>query len=216
MAIRIPPSETAEGRCVLKTMSAIVLAGGASRRFGSDKTRAAWGAKTLLERAVEPLAGSFGEVLVVTRKPEGLGALRRKGVRVVADLFSEPHPMGGLLSGLDACVWEYAFVCGADMPFVSPALARALGEAASGYGAAVPRWEGALQPLCAVYSRRVRGVLRRMVGEGQLALGGLLDIVPTRYLSEDEVAAADPAGRSFVDIDTRADYARWGEARRGA
>lgn len=206
----MPYSETKSRRGVLETMSAIVLAGGASKRFGSDKTRADWGGRPLLEHVAGPMTDVFGEVLVVTRRPDGLAALRRRGVRVVPDRFAQPHPMGGLLSGLDDCVWEYAFVCGADMPYVSPALARALGEAASGYGAAVPRWKGRLEPLCAVYARRVRGVLRGMVAEQRWGLADLLDIVPTRYLSEEEVAAADPAGRSFIDIDTPADRRRHG------
>lgn len=204
----MPPSETGTPRQVLKTMSAIVLAGGASKRFGTDKTRADWGGRQLIEHVVLPMAGAFGEVVVVTRRPEGLEALKRKGVRVVADLFPEPHPMGGLLTGLEVCAWEYAFVCGADMPFVSPALARALAEAAAGYGAAVPRWKGRLEPLCAVYSRRACGVLRGMVSEERLGLVDLLDIVNTRFLSEEEVAAADPGGRSFIDIDTPSDRRR--------
>lgn len=210
----MPPSETETRREVLKTMSAIVLAGGASKRFGSDKTRSDWGGRPLLSHVVAPMADVFGEVVVVTRKPEGLGALRRRGVRVVEDAFADPHPMGGLLTGLEACTWEYAFVCGADMPFVSPALARALGEAAAGYGAAVPSWKGRLEPLCAVYARRVRGVLRGLVAEEKYGLCDLLEIVPTRYLLEEEVAAVDPAGRSFIDIDTPSDRRRHAPARR--
>lgn len=214
----MPPSETKERRSVLKTMSAIVLAGGASKRFGSDKTRSDWGGRSLLEHVVAPMAEVFGEVVVVTRRPKGLSALKRRGVRVVIDTFPEPHPMGGVLTGLEACVWEYAFVCGADMPFVSPALAEALGEAAGGYKAAVPRWKGRLEPLCAVYTRRTVGVLRGLIREKRLRLTDLLEIVPTRYLLEEEVAAADPAGRSFIDIDTVADRRRHGprEDRRGA
>ncbi|TBR17769.1 molybdenum cofactor guanylyltransferase [bacterium] len=204
----MPPSETNGRPSVLKTMSAIVLAGGASKRFGADKTRSDWGGRPLLEHVVSPLTEVFGEVVVVTRRPEGLAGLRGMKVRVVEDRFPEPHPMGGLLTGLEACVWEYAFVCGADMPFVSPGLAKALGEAAAGYGAAVPFWKGRLEPLCAVYARRVCGVLRRLVAEERLALADLMEIVPTRYLLEEEVAAADPKGRSFIDIDTPADRRR--------
>ena len=206
----MPLSTTQNPNAVLKTMSAIVLAGGESKRFGSDKTRTDWGGRSLLSRVVTPLSGLFGEVVVVTRRPAGLAALRRRGVRVVTDRFPEPHPMGGILTGLEAAVWEYAFVCGGDMPFVSPALATALGEAAGGYGAAVPRWKGRLEPLCAVYTRRTCGVLRRLVADKRLRLTDLLEIVPTRYLLEEEVAAVDPGGRSFIDIDTVADRRRHG------
>ena len=34
------------------------------------------------------------------------------------------------------------------------------------------------------------------------------DIVPTRFLLEEEVRAADPNGLSFLDIDTPDDYER--------
>lgn len=216
--IRMLPSETNGRGDVLRTMSAIVLAGGESKRFGSDKTRSDWGGRPLLSHIVAPLSGLFGEVVVVTRRPDGLAPLRRRGVRVVEDRFAEPHPMGGILTGLEAATWEYAFVCGGDMPFVAQPLAQALGEAAAGYGAAVPTWKGRLEPLCAVYARRVRGVLRSLIAERKLRLTDLLEIVPTRYLLEEEVAAVDPKGRSFIDIDTPADRRRHGplEGNRGA
>lgn len=186
-------------------LSAVVLAGGASSRFGKDKARARWGRVPLVEHAALRLAESVPDVVVVTRRPGGLEELGRRGIRVAADRYRVRHPMGGLVTGLELCRNPSAFVCAVDMPLIEPALVRLLAEAASGYEAAVPCWEGKLQPLCAVYSKRALGVLRRMADEGR-ALHDIFSIVPTRFVLDAEVGSVDPAGRSFRDIDTPADY----------
>lgn len=201
-------SELALRRPFLRSLSAIVLAGGASKRYGSDKTCSRWGGRSLVAHVALGLHELVDDVVVVTRKPESMKGLSRKGLRLVKDRFAQTHPMGGLATGLGAVRHRAAFACAADMPLIEPGLIGLLAEAASGYDAAVPVWGGRLEPLCAVYSKRSLGVLEKMVSEERLALQDLFEIMPTRFVQEDEVRAVDPAGRSFSDIDTKADRAR--------
>ncbi|MBI5594603.1 MAG: molybdenum cofactor guanylyltransferase [Elusimicrobia bacterium] len=208
-------SEFAFRRPFLRSLSAIVLAGGASVRYGSDKTRSRWGGRSLVAHVALGLRELVDDVVVVTRRPEALKGLSRRGLRLVKDRFTDHHPMGGVATGLSTTRHRAAFVCAADMPLIEPGLIGLLGEAASGYDAAVPVWRGRLEPLCAVYSKRSLGVLEKMVSEGRLALVDLFDIMPTRFVQEDEVRAVDPAGRSFCDIDTKADRAKVEKLGRG-
>ena len=208
-------SELSFRRPFLRSLSAIVLAGGESVRYGSDKTRSRWGGRSLVAHVALGLRELVDDVVVVTRKPASLKGLSRAGLRVVKDAFPDPHPMGGLATGLHAVRHRAAFACAADMPLIEPGLIALLAETASGYDAAVPLWKGRLEPLCAVYSRRSLGVLEKMVAEGRLALQDLFDIMPTRFVQEDEVRAVDPAGRSFSDIDTKADRARLERLKKG-
>ncbi|MGH7024682.1 MAG: molybdenum cofactor guanylyltransferase [Caulobacteraceae bacterium] len=72
----------------------VVLAGGASRRFGSDKARAMLGGRSLLEHAVRALRPHCDEVAIVGRRSRALLALDdRPGPGL--------GPLGGLAGALD-------------------------------------------------------------------------------------------------------------------
>lgn len=62
----------------------ILMAAGASRRFGSDKLAAELGGRSLLRRACEAVpAGRFCRVCLVTARPEGLALAREFGFEPV-------------------------------------------------------------------------------------------------------------------------------------
>jgi len=198
---------------VIRGITGIVLAGGRSRRFGTDKALAAWGDGTMVERILSIHASVFPAVVVVTRRPSRFAFLRRPGVRVVADRLCEPHALGGLLTGLGAIRTPFAFVSACDMPFLRPAVLRALARRRHGFDAVVPRFGGVLQPLCAVYARRCRGAIRRMIRSGRLRMTDLAGEVCTRVVRASEVRRTDPRGISFTDLDTRAAWRRAGGRR---
>ncbi|MEK7477217.1 MAG: molybdenum cofactor guanylyltransferase [Candidatus Coatesbacteria bacterium] len=191
-------------------LTGIVLAGGRSRRFGTDKALASWGRGTMIERVLAIQASVFPSIVVVTRHPSRYAFLRAPNVRVVADRFTEQHALGGLLTGLGAIGTPYAFASACDMPFLRPALLGALAARRRGYDAVIPEFGGRLQPLCAVYARRCRGTIRRMIRGGRLRMTGLADEVRTRIVRAGEIRRVDPRGASFTDLDTRAAWARAG------
>jgi molybdopterin-guanine dinucleotide biosynthesis protein A len=72
-----------------------VLAGGGSRRFGSDKASAVLGDRTLLDRVVAVLLPQVNELVICGRQVEGIAC--------VAD---RPAPDLGPLGGLNAALHE--------------------------------------------------------------------------------------------------------------
>lgn len=191
-------------------VTGVVLAGGRSSRFGSNKALAQWGGgETLVARACSILTGLFDRVVVVTRSPQELRFLEHDGVRVSGDLFADVHRVGGICSALQHARTERVFVCGCDMPLLQPKLVRAMWQEALGcYDAVVPVWREQLQPLCSFYSRDCIGVLRTMAQESRLECRELFTIVRTRFFREVEIGEADPEGLSFLDLDTPEDFAR--------
>src|SRR5258708_37224046 len=91
-------------------MAAIVLAGGKSRRMGTDKALLPWEGKTLLEHAVSIVSQIEGRVIVVADIADKYSI---PGVeRVVGDEFPDTRPLGAILTGLN-CVeggYHYALV----------------------------------------------------------------------------------------------------------
>lgn len=191
-----------------RELTGIVLAGGRSSRFGSDKALALLEGRALVERVVSRLLMEVPRVLVVAKDLRPLDFLRGARTGLVEDRRRAWHPLGGLLAGLRRAKTAFSFVCACDMPFIEPALVRALGKAAPGFDAAVPLWAGVPQPLCAVYSKACVGPIERALTLEGLGIRDLLSRLRARLIPETEVRTADPEGISFFDVDTREDLGR--------
>jgi len=189
---------------MIETVTGAVLAGGRSSRFGSNKAVAAWGEGTLTGTAVSCLSGIFPSVLVVGKDASVVEGLK-SSVRFVSDESKISHPLVGILAALREAETDRVFVTACDMPLLSPFLIRTLCEAASGYPAVTAVWNDKPQPLCAIYSQECAGVIQLLLKENR-PVRHLFDIVRTRFLTSEEIGAADPSGCSFMDIDTPADY----------
>jgi len=134
---------------------ALVLAGGESRRFGSDKALAPFRGEPLIAHVLRGLReAGFAQIAVAAKRPEKYAAAAA-GAELLTDARSVQTPLAGLATGLRASRHGLVFACAADMPFAAePALIDALTAAAAGHDAAVPHAGGSLQPLCAVWRRQ--------------------------------------------------------------
>lgn len=191
---------------MIEGATGVVLAGGESRRFGSNKALAPWKGKTMVETVSDILAGLFERTLIVAKEPERFESLRKPGLRVVADILAEPHSLGGIWSALSQAETRHIFVCACDMPFLQPALVEALWKASPGCDAVIPMWKGIPQPLCAVYSKECLSAMAGLIEARRFKIQDLFGLVRTRSFQEEEVKAFDPHGRSFSDLDTRQEY----------
>jgi molybdopterin-guanine dinucleotide biosynthesis protein A len=128
--------------------SAVVLAGGRSRRFGADKTLAPFaGGEPLVARVVRTLRElGFAQVLIAAKDVSRYQSF----AETVLDAADAQTPLSGLVAGLRAARHDLVFACAADMPFVAD---RALVEALAGavQDVAMPRHAGVLQPLAAMW-----------------------------------------------------------------
>jgi molybdopterin-guanine dinucleotide biosynthesis protein A len=181
---------------------AIVLAGGRSTRFGSDKSLALLRKEPLLAHVLRACATRFPEVLLVAKEPARYGSFSGNA-RLVRDRASASTPLAGIEAGLAATEAEVAFCGAGDMPLaVDAALLDALFTALEGHDAAVPVNDGHLQPLCALYRREIcLAAATAALAEGPVGPRRLLDAVRTAQIPW-------PDERPFLDADTREDLAR--------
>ena len=194
-------------------VTGIVLAGGRSRRFGSDKLAADVDGRTLLHRAVEGVAG------VATRcssssRPATIGRCRPSPVPVrrVADGEAYGGPLVGLRSGLEAAREPIVVVVGGDMP-IAP-----LGACSSpcSSGRCSPRTMPSARPSssragpssrCRPCSGRAWPAIMsgRLVDDGERRLRSLFERLPTRVLEEGDWRPLDPDGDTIRDVDRPGD-----------
>jgi len=160
-----------------------VLAGGAGRRLGRPKADVRLAGLTLVERAVEALAGRCSRIVVVSRPGVPLPAL---DAPVVHDRPGPDAPLAALATGLAALDAPDVLVLACDLPLAAPLLDRLLAAPPGVAAAAAER--GRPQPLCARYPReRTLAACERLLASGALPVRGLLDAVgAVRIEAEDD------------------------------
>ncbi len=181
--------------------TALILAGGDSRRMGQDKAALVLDGKTLLERVTATMQAIFPKVIVSVRQ-------LRSGVEVpqVCDEQDAGGPLAGLIAGLARTDTRWVFAVACDMPFVTQAVVAQLATLRGVHQAVVPLVGGYPQPLAAFYATSALEAMRASLAAGDKSLRGGLKKLDVRYVGEDELRACDPQLRSFFDLDTPQDF----------
>ena len=192
---------------MIEDCTAIILAGGDSQRMGSDKANLLLGGQTLLQRVIATMQQIFPRVIISVRQPRPDIALPQVcDERAGAGATPGAGPLAGLVAGLGRVTTPWAFVVACDMPFVAPALVEQLGKFRSDHQAIVPVVHGHPQPLAAFYASSCLAAMRaQLAGGGKRSLRAALEQLQVRYVDEAELLQADPALRSFFDLDTPQD-----------
>ena len=187
-------------------MDAAILAGGRARRLGGqDKRALRVGPTTILERQLTALNGLVDRVFIVGGDPTAAGPDRPD---VVPDRVPDAGALGGIYTALCESSGSHVLVVACDLPFVTaPLLARVIGLAGPEIDAVVPRSADGLQPLCAVYARRLADTARRRIESGQLKVQDLLESVRVRELGPADIAEFGDDGRLFFNVNTPGDLA---------
>jgi len=181
-------------------VTAFVLAGGKSTRMGADKAFVEHESRTLLARALEGARSVAREVRIVGDR-EKFAAF----APVVEDQFHDCGPLAGIHAALRASQTNLNMMMAVDMPFVSSELLRYLiGQArgASDMVVVVPESEQRRQPLCAVYRREFADAAENALRSGNYRIDRLFNLVQTRSITENELAAAGFSPGMFRNLNT--------------
>ena len=188
-------------------LSAVILSGGKSSRMGRPKALLPFDDKPLIAHLVQRLSQRFADIVVVAAPDQTLPSLP---VTLVHDAVAYQGPVGGICYGLQAVRGTAAFVTSCDVPFLQlpfiDYLVSQLDHNDRNYDVVVPVWQDRLQPLHAVYRRRVIPHLQEQLAAQRLRPVYLYDSVPTRKVSPTEIKRFDPEGLSFLNMNTQADY----------
>ena len=187
-------------------VAAVVLGGGRSTRFGSDKLAVDVGGAPLLRHAVDAALGVARQVVVVGAPAVALP----DGVVVVPDSQAYAGPYAAVLDGIDALDLdvEVVLVLAGDLIDPAPILPALLAALRADDPHRPPEAavavddEGRRQPLLAAY--RVEPLVAGMAGVDAYhrAAYALLDGL---HVAEVQVADVPGAGSATRDVDTPAD-----------
>ena len=187
-------------------ITAVVLAGGMSRRLGRNKAVELFDGETLIRRAIGRMRQVARNIMVVANDESRVAELDLPNdVAAVLDEYPGKGPLAGIYTGLNASSTEWAVFCACDMPFLSPRIYRALLSNRDRYDAVVPIVDGRPEPVHAAYSHACLGPIGDKLVANDLKIAGFFRDVSVRYFSEDELRAIDPNLLSFFNINTQQD-----------
>ena len=184
----------------ISEVTAIIMCGGKSLRFGRSKALEILGGKSLIEIVIERLQLLTDRLLLVTSQ-EKLALPASVKVETTADIYPGKGPLGGIYTGLVASHTFLNVVVACDMPFLNIELLRYMVKQSAGYDAVVPKLEkGMIEPLHAVYSRNCVESIKARLDHNDLRLRSFLDGVKVRYIEREEYKPLDPQLLSFFNI----------------
>ncbi len=202
-------------------VTALVLAGGRSSRFGRDKLAEPIDGRPLLWHAIDAVRPVADEILVVAA-PDTEPAVP-DDVIVVRDRVPFEGPLAGLLAGLLAARGPLVIVVGGDMPtLVGPVLERMIAELetpakakprrsstkdpAVGVDAVVLASDGRPRPLpMAVRREPALVATATLLDVGERRLRAVTGWLATRVVDELAWRELDPDGVTLDDIDVPSD-----------
>ncbi|MDR2400968.1 MAG: molybdenum cofactor guanylyltransferase [Deferribacteraceae bacterium] len=154
----------------MNALSCAILAGGASRRFGEDKTLAVLGSKPLIQSVYEGVSDYSDDVMVVSKEPAKYDFLKK--ARQLQDISEKQCAMTGVITALTYAKYDKAFVISADtplFPFGAIPMMNAAGEVV------IPLVGGKLATLSAVYSKNILPLLNASFEKNEYKLSAVLE-----------------------------------------
>ncbi len=194
--------------------SAVILAGGFSKRFGQDKGLVELAGKPLVLHILDRMSGLVNETLVVVSSGRQKVTFERslgQKARIVIDSREEKSPLIGALTGFEHVQDEYSLLLPCDTPFVSNNIMSLLLDLCINRSAVVPRWpNGYIEPLQAAYHRKsALTAARAALEQGNLDLRSMIACLRgVRYVSTMVLQQLDPKLLTFFNVNNPSDLRR--------
>ena len=187
--------------------SLVIQAGGKSERMGEDKALKTFLGRPLIQQVMDRLAPIADEIVVTTNRPAEYAFL---GHRLVADLAPGRGALGGLYTAVASAAHPIVGVVACDMPFASKALfetaTRLLVQEEA--DVVIAKTAEGYEPFHAIYRRETCApAIQAAIAADLWKVIAWFPSVKVRELTRDEIAAADPTGLCFWNVNTPEEFA---------
>lgn len=187
-------------------IAGIIMAGGLSSRFGSNKALVRFHKKPLIQHVAETISPLFPTCLLSTNSPDTYSFL---SLSTVQDIYPNAGPLGGIHAALSTIDEPRAFIAGCDMPLLAPQLIRFLCTLAEeeDWDVVLPWLSTGPEPLCAVYSQSTLPVIEKNLKQRNCKLTDILAELRVRRVGEPELLSVVPDLTTFHNINRPEDLA---------
>lgn len=192
----------------MNDITVAILAGGSSKRFGSDKALAEFQGKPLILHMLDIAKRISSTILVVVSDEEQGNRLDPyvKNAKIVIDPEGEPKcALTGALTAFEHTETTHVILLPVDTPLAEPELLKMLIRLSPGHGAVIPSWpSGYIEPLHSVYhAEHAYALGLDIMEQGLRRMSDLLDrIQHVLYVSTETLNQFDPDLDTFVNFNT--------------
>jgi molybdopterin-guanine dinucleotide biosynthesis protein A len=180
-------------------MAAIILSGGNNKRISTEKAFLKIGQKPIIECEIEVLTSIFSRIIIVTNSPEKYRYLKAD---LTSDLIPGKGPLGGIYSGLNLSQDEHNFIVSCDLPFLNKDIISYMKESAGGHDIVIPRINGLLEPLHAIYSKNCLPAIKKHLDKNDLKIQSFFNEVRVKYIEKHEIEKFDSDAIAFFNVNT--------------
>ena len=192
----------------MNDITVAILAGGSSKRFGSDKSLAEFQGRPLISHMLDIAKKISPTVLVAVSSEEQEENLRPlvKNATFAVDPDDEPKcALTGALTAFEHTETTYTLLLPVDSPLAEPDLLKMLVRLSPGHGAVIPSWpSGYIEPLHSVYLAEHAYTLGlKVIEEGLRRMSDLLSrIQHVLYISTETLKQFDEDLHTFTNFNT--------------
>jgi len=191
-----------------KFKSVVILAGGQSSRMEFDKQFLEINKKRLLEDIIKKLEQEFGEIIIVTNKPE---YYKEFSCKIVSDEIKQKGPLSGIHIGLKESSSKYVYFIGCDMPIINIDYIKYMKNNIENLdvSACITKFEDWIEPFNAFYSRNIVKDIEKHLLEGKKSVFSLLKKLNVLYIDEKDARRFSPNWDMFFNLNTKDDLVEY-------
>ena len=168
-------------------ITGIILAGGQSKRMGTEKGLVPFLGKPMIEHVLEAIRPLCKHIFISSNSK----VFTYLELPVIKDNLTDFGPSAGILEGLKSSTDPQNIVIPCDMPLVSTSFLRRLVSCSKGSEITVTEVYGKVQPLCGIYRKSILPQLESLMESGEKTMTSLLDNFKTNYVRESEFPEYD-------------------------
>jgi molybdopterin-guanine dinucleotide biosynthesis protein A len=187
------------------SFTAVLFAGGESRRMGADKATLIFNGEPLWSHQLTTLKELLPEKILVSARTKPPWCPPE--IENILDAPPSCGPLGGLAAALQKISTTHLLALAIDLPQMTPEhLQHLLGQARPGVGV-MPVLHGQREPLCAIYPAEAREFAATAIANGDFALYLLAKTLAAKNLLR-EFPASPQDARLYFNVNTTADFSR--------
>lgn len=181
-----------------------ILAGGKNSRYGGfNKAFILVDGERIIDRNLKVLEDLFSHISLVTNYPDQF--LEYTQFPMSKDCFQGIGPLAGIHSALKYSKCDAVLVVSCDMPFLSKEIISQITNLAQSkkYQAIIPRWDGKIEPLFAMYQKSLLPKLEDYINaKTDRSVRNFLNSIDCKYL---DLETGTEVERSFLNINSPSD-----------
>lgn len=137
-----------------------ILAGGKSSRMNyNNKAFLSYKESTFIEHIIKT-SQNFKEVIIISNNKE---LYEKYNLKVFSDIYIGNGPLSGIHSAIKNASTEEVLCIACDMPLIKREIIEFISRINENYDVIIPRYNNTMQPLCAIYNKRIEAKIEEML-----------------------------------------------------